>query len=427
MGVIPKDIDITVEAENGGIKLAEYIARTLNLREPVIFPKYGTAKISLKSGVEVKFVATRKERYDNSYDRNPTVSFVTLVEDIERRDFTVNSLLKNVATGEILDITGKGISDIKSGFIRTHISPDIIFSEDPLRMMRAIRFSVKYDWTMTDEVIDGIKRNVNRINIVSKDRIKDELDKIIKANKAHVAIPLMDEVGLLELIVPEMFALKGVSQDGRHHSEGDAYVHTLMVIKNMEREYPEIGLSAVWAAIAHDWGKKQTQTFDGAKIHFYGHEDVSSVLAEERMRDLKYPNEIVGKTKFLIKSHMRGHHADQWKDKAFRKFFREMGDHCDDLLALLKADSLSSIPEGGEASTKNFDVIQSKREEMSYPEIAAKKLPINGNDIISEFGVKGEDVGRILSVLRDMIDEFPEISTFRKEVVLGVLRSSRRI
>ena len=441
LGQVPKDLDIVVEYPDGGISFAKYLSNLLNLREPVIFPTYGTAKLELKQltfdgvdydvdGVELEFVQTRKEQYHED-SRKPETSHGTLMEDVERRGFTVNSLLKKIESGptmsvedaenkvlkgEILDLTGRGVEDIQNGIIRTPLDPDIIFSEDPLRVMRAIRFSVKYGWQMTDEVKEGIMKNLHRLPAVSMERIRDELDKIAKYGKMHKAIPLMQEMGLLQKIMPEMYALMGINQDKVHHSEGDAYVHTLAVIEALEKNNPNANISLVWAAIAHDWGKYLTQKIKEDRIHFYGHEDVSAALVEKRMRELKYPNDIIKKTVSLVQNHMRGHQSDQWTPKAYRNFYRDMGENFDDILALLQADEEGSRPETGVKSQKH-KTIREKMPSMSVEKIPQKPV-LNGNQII-ELLKKYNPQFKAGPIIKDIMNLQMEIITENPSILTG--------
>jgi len=317
----------------------------------------------------------------------------------------------------IRDRTGKGVEDIQNGVIRTPLDPDIIFREDPLRIIRAIRFAVKYGWEITPETFEGIKRNVHRVPIVSNERIKDELDKIGKARKFHKAILLMDELGILDKVLPEMADLKGVEQDKVHHSEGDAYVHTLLVIENLEKNLDhDPDMATIWAAISHDWGKAHTQEYKDDRIHFYGHEDVSAELIEKRMRELRYPNEVIEKAKFLATHHMRGHTAHEWGPKAYRKYFYDMGDNYNDILALLEADQNASIAESGEAKN-TYQLIRERMPEMTKVKIPEKPI-LNGNDIMSFFNLKpGPEIGVIQNIAKDLILDNPELIVEGNEVL----------
>jgi len=440
LGQIPKDLDIVVEYPQGGILFAQYLSKLLNLREPVIYPTFGTAQLRLKNisfdgvdyevdGVDLEFVQTRKEQYHEN-SRKPETEFGTLMEDVERRDLTVNSLLKTIDSGpsfsideakekikngEILDLTGYGISDMENGIIRTPLDPNIIFSEDPLRMMRAIRFSVRYGWKMTDEVMEGIKNNLDRLSTVSYERIRDELDKISKYGKMHLAIPLMEESGLLKKVMPEMHALIGVEQDARHHSEGDAYVHTLKVIEALEKNNPGSSPYLVWAAIAHDWGKLAKQTKNDGKIQFIGHEYVSAELIEKRMRQLKYPVKEIEKTVNLVKNHMRGHAAGDWKPATYNKFYRQMGDLFDDSLILLQADEDASVPESGEKKSNYRRIKETIENPTNQVRSIPKKPILDGNkimEIIRQYNPNykaGPAIGKVMSLQMDLIDENPSM------------------
>lgn len=425
LGKIPKDIDVVVAYPDGGIKLAEYIADTLDIRRPVIYPTYGTAQLVLPNGIDMEFVQTRKEQYHQD-SRKPETSFGTIQEDLGRRDYTVNTLLKSLSTGpligddvetakgdgRIIDLTGHAISDINNGIIRTAADPDITFSDDPLRMLRGIRFSVKYGWQMTDETKNGITRNVDRLSIVSQERIRDEIDKVIGYGKLHQAIPLMNEVGLLKRVFPELYDLQGVEQGKAHHAEGDAFVHTLLVVKTLEENYPGSSVPLVWAALAHDWGKKDTFSNENGSIHFYGHEDVSADLVVKRMKEMKYPNEIVEKTKRLVGNHMRSQGAYKWHPRSFRKFHREMGEDYEDVLKIMEADELAAISEEKGDDRYNFKYIREKTPEMITPKVTEKPL-LNGNEILAILrrfipNVKpGPIVGKVMAIQTDLLDEDP--------------------
>lgn len=425
LGKVPKDIDVVAAYPNGGVKLAEYISSVLNLRKPIIFPTYGTAQLVLPNGIGVEFVQTRKEQYHTD-SRKPETSFGTIQEDISRRDFTVNTLMKPLNAGPligddlkraknsgvIVDTTGIAFSDIQNGIIRTAAAPDITFSDDPLRMLRGIRFSVKYGWQMTDETKQGILRNLSRLSIVSKERVKEEIDKVIGYGKLHVALPLMDELGLLDLILPEFSALKGVKQGEKHHAEGDVFVHSLIAIQKLEERYPGSSIPVVWAMLAHDWGKKATFSNENGQIHFYGHEDVSAELVVQRMRELKYPNDVIEKTKRLVASHMRSQGAHKWNPKSFRKLHREMGDDYEDVLKIMEADELAAISEEKGETRYNFQHIRNKMPEMLTQKVTGKPL-LNGNeiiDILKKFipnAKPGPIVGKVMALQTEFLDENP--------------------
>jgi len=213
MGKTSHDIDIVVALPDGGIKLAEWLYSRLRLEHrPVTFPKFGTAMLSLDgvthngidlSGIEIEMVQTRAEKYDPN-SRKPVTSYGTLEQDVARRDLTINSLLKNLTTGEILDLTGKGLQDIKDGVIRTPMDPNETFDDDPLRILRAVRFTSRYDYAMTEDIQEAIAKNAERLKIISKERVKDELGKILTGDNSRVGIELLVDLGLLQYVVPQL-------------------------------------------------------------------------------------------------------------------------------------------------------------------------------------------------------------------------------
>ena len=215
LGKPSKDIDVTVEAHNGGIELAKYISEKLNIREPVIFPTFGTAKIQLPNGYEIEFVQTRTEEYMKG-SRKPQTSYGSLKDDVKRRDFTINTLLLDLTTGKILDVTGKGLNDLKQGIIRTPLDPDATFKDDPLRMMRAIRFSTKYGFELDDEIMPSLKKNAKELKNISMERIHDEFNKILLTDQPSKGLSILMDTGLLNQFIPELKDLRGLEQ-GKYH------------------------------------------------------------------------------------------------------------------------------------------------------------------------------------------------------------------
>ena len=265
MDIDAKDIDITIEAPRGGIEFAEWICKELKIYKsgtnPVIYPTYGTAKFTLRgikhnnvdlSSIAIECVMTRKEQYKDT-SRNPEVDYGTIEQDVFRRDLTVNSLLKDLTTGEIKDLTGKGIEDIKNGIVRTPIDPEIIFKEDPLRMLRAIRFTVKYNWKLPMYMIRALKNNAYRLEIISNERITDELNKMLVTKSPDKAIRLLQLTGLSKFIFPELDRLIKLKQNKYH--QWDAMKHVNMVLKQTQPD-----LITRLAALFHDIAKSTTKT-----------------------------------------------------------------------------------------------------------------------------------------------------------------------
>jgi putative nucleotidyltransferase with HDIG domain len=310
MGGIPKDIDVVVNEPQGGIKFTIWLAKKLGIYKensnPVTFPKFGTAKLSLAgviykgmdfSGEELEAVMPRSERYNDPNSRKPDVQYTDLNGDAMRRDATINAIYKNISTGQIYDPLG-GAEDIKRHIIKTPINPDEIYKDDALRMFRTIRFSTKFGWDLSPEVINGIKRNIYRLHNTSKERIRDELNKILISNNPTKGIRLLKDTGLLPYVAKELQQAVGMGQNKWH--KHDVFDHTMEVLKNTKPE-----LVQRLMALFHDIGKVATRSETPTGIHFYGHEDVGVDIVDRIMRELKYPSDLIDAVKIGVKNHMR--------------------------------------------------------------------------------------------------------------------------
>jgi poly(A) polymerase len=426
-GIDPKDIDLVVAMPDGGIKFAEWLTKKLGVYKkgsnPVVFPKFGTAKFVMTgvkhkgqdlSDLDIEAVMTRKEQYHDG-DRKPDVSPGTLKQDVERRDFTVNSLLKDLTTGEIKDLTGQGKADIKKGVVRTPLDPDVIFAEDPLRMLRAIRFTVKYGWDLPLFMIKSIKRNSRKINNISNERIRDELDKMLITKRPKQAMRLLKITGLLQHIMPEVQALVGVKQ-GKYHDK-DVWNHSLDVLEKVPPT-----LTKRMGALLHDVGKKATQQIVDDDVHFYTHEKVGAKLAGAILKRLRYPTDIAKKITTSIEHHMRlkrsGDKGEEISDKALRKVKRTIGDHLEDLLDIMDADNKSHS--GASTQDGQIDGIRMRLKDLDKDVPADVKLPIGGNDLI-KMGLKpGPEFKRILSKVQDAVDENPKLT---KQQAVAIVKS----
>jgi putative nucleotidyltransferase with HDIG domain len=424
LGLDPKDIDIVVEFPEGGIKFAEWVTKELGIYKsgsnPVIYPKYGTAKFNLRhvsykgydlSEIDIECVMTRKEQY-NSDSRNPTVDYGTIQQDVERRDLTVNSLLKDLTTGEILDLTGYGLSDIKNGIIRTPIYPEEIFKDDPLRMLRAIRFTVKYNWNLPMFMIRAMKDNAYRLKIISPERIKDELNKMLVTMKPATAIRLLQITGLSKYVFPELDLLIKLKQNKYH--QYDAMKHTLMVLSKT----PPVLITRL-SALFHDIAKPQTKSIIDNEIHFYKHEEISAQMAGDLMKRLKYPNSIIDPVVFAIDNHMRtkpfGKETELVSDKSLRKLQADLGDHLENVLDLIDADNNSHSPEHN--LTNQVQNIRTKLNTLNSTSPAKQvTLPITGNDVIKLTGFKpGKIIGDILDYVTDKWYDNPNMTKANAE------------
>jgi len=418
LGSEPKDIDLVVELPDGGIKFAEWVTKKLGIYKrgsnPVIYPKFGTAKFEFKGqehkgesldGIDIEVVMTRSEEYTRG-SRKPDVKPGTLKQDVERRDFTVNSLLKDLTTGEIKDLTGQGRTDLKKGVVRTPLNPDVIFSEDPLRMLRAIRFTSKYGWDLPLFMIKAIKKNAMKIGSISSERVRDELDKMLVTKRPKQAIRLMKVTGLLKHVMPELNDLSGVTQN-KHHDQ-NAFDHSMTVLEKV----PPV-LTKRLGALMHDIGKKATRSVVDSEVHFYRHEEVGAEIAKAIMKRLRYPNDVIDKVAKSIENHMRlktaGPEGQDISDKALRKLQRQMGDHLEDTLDIMDADNRSHAKDS--KMDNQITGIRKRLGGLNLPKGDDKiALPIDGKDLI-EMGFKpGPEFKKILARIQDEVDENPELT-----------------
>lgn len=413
LGLYAKDIDLVVEAPNGGIRLAQFLKSSLSFETTVVvYPKFGTAAVHVKNvsafgfdldGMEIECVMTRKEQYHND-TRKPDVQHGTLAEDVERRDFTVNSLLMRVVDSEILDLTGKGQDDIANGIIQTPLDPDIIFSEDPLRMLRAIRFAVKYGWELPSFMVKAISKNHQRMEIVSMERINVEFTKMMISPDPVRALRLLLDTNLVLFVIPELGDLGGVEQGKFHHL--DALEHTLSVVENTPSD-----LIVRLSAVLHDIAKSLTRVVLNGEVHFYKHDMVGAGMAISILQRLKFPTEIIKAVSKIVGHHMRTKaFGDEGRAsaKALRKLKADMGDLLEPFLTVVHADNVSHAPEHCLPNqVKNLrDKLDALSEEPTKP-----VLPISGNDIMEEFDLKpGKHIGEMLAIVKEEWFGNPELT-----------------
>ena len=418
LGIEPHDIDVVVDIKDGGILFLTWLAKKHGIYKeqssPVIFPTFGTAKLSLDginyagvdlSGIDIEAVMTRGETYSDG-SRKPEVHYDDLKTDTLRRDSTVNSLLKNVSTGEILDLTGQGISDIKNGILRTPLDPDITFSDDPLRMMRFIRQSNKFGWKIADDALEGIKRNASKLPNISNERIKDELTKILTSDTPVRGIRLLKDTGLLKYIIPEFEEAYEMTQNKYH--DKSVWEHTLDVVSKTPPD-----LITRLQSLFHDLGKVKTRTVVDDNIHFFGHENFSSDMARQVLERLKFPNNIIDAVCIGVKNHMRlkrsGENGEIASDKSLRKFVVDLGDHLESTLTLMAADN--SVHRGEYTNPNQIPGIRARIEKLKNT-IPAKnsKLPVTGEDLKALKIPAGPIYKEILDTIRDAIYENPNLT-----------------
>jgi poly(A) polymerase len=407
LGRLSKDIDFL--CVGSGIKLAKQVAGLIegevNL---VVFKSFGTAMIRFEDR-EIEFVGARKESYRRE-SRKPIVEDGTLEDDQKRRDFTINALaisLNKDNYGELID-PFNGVSDLKSKMIRTPQDPNITFSDDPLRMMRAIRFASQLTFDIAPDTFDAITKNKSRIEIVSMERITDELNKIILSPVPSYGFKLLFYSGLLEIIFPELVALKG-TETINNKSHKDNFYHTLKVLDNVAEGSKDLWLR--WAAILHDIAKPLTKRYDPkAGWTFHGHEERGARMVPHIFRKFKLPmNEKMKYVQKLVRLHLRPISlvSDKITDTAVRRLLFETGDIVEDLMLLVRADITSRDTVKVQRFLSNFDKVDKKFQEVEEKDkIRNFQPPVSGEDIMATFNIKpSKIVGDIKEEIREAILE----------------------
>lgn len=383
------DLDVVAESESG-LELAKAFAAEVGAPRPVLFERYGTAQVRWGDRL-VEFVSAREESYAVD-SRKPDVRPASLEEDLLRRDFTVNTLLMDL-DGQVHDPLGKGLADLEARILRTPRDPVHTFDDDPLRMLRAVRLAAQLGFSLDPSLIPAMRGLVDRLRppVLSTQRVGDELRKMLLSERPKLALELMDEGGLLEVVLPELAACKGVAQGGYHTH--DVFGHTLLAVQNAPAD-----LTVRLAALFHDVGKPSTATPDGA---FHGHDFEGARIAEEALRRLRFPNQEAERVAKLVQLHLRPvFYESDWKDAAIRRLAAAAGELLEPLMSLARADiAASAYPQ-----PEKLDELRRRLDEVLAERPSRLRLPVSGSDIMRVRGLAaGPEVGRMKERLAELV------------------------
>ena len=403
LGKLSNDIDIMVEGD--GILFAKKLAGKLNIGVTVDYDKFGTALIPHPE-VGIEIATARKENYDSN-SRKPIVSSSTVSEDMSRRDFTINAIAASILPDSFGDLYDpfKGIQDLQKGLIITPLDPDDTFSDDPLRMLRAVRFASQLQYDIAPTLLDSISRNLKRLEIISWERIRDEIIKSLSTDKPSIAFYHMKDTGLLSYVFPELDLMSGVDViDNKTHK--DVFIHTLQVVDNSAKLTTKMEVR--FAALVHDIAKPRTKRFDQKKgWTFHGHDELGRRMLKEVAMRMKLSNDLRDYLMLLTKLHLRPITLAMQgiTDSAIRRVMAEAGENIDDLMTLCRADITTKNPNKVKKYMGNFERVEHLMQDVKLrDEMRSFQSPIRGEEIMKIFNLKpGHQVGTIKKAIEDAI------------------------
>lgn len=418
----PQTEDLDLVTELSALELARLLfEKGVSSVPPVTYPRFGTAMVRV-DGHTVELATARRESYAPD-SRKPFTEPGSLQDDALRRDFTVNALLLNIHTNEIRDPLGSGFGHLVNKILQTPLNPDDTFADDPLRMLRAVRFRWKLGFQPALGLYEAIRANRGRLRIVSGERIREELMRMLALKDADRALQDLLETGLLEQFAPELAEMAGVEQGGYHHL--DVWRHTLLALRNASPCEPVLAL----AILFHDAGKPRTRSVDAqGNVRFFGHEAASAEIARAVMERLRFSNAEIDAVCLLVKNHMRLTAASEVSPSAARRLIRDLGDNLDRLLDLVEAD-ISALRPG----VKAMDVAELRARLHEIAAVTPKETlvsPLNGREIMELFGLReGREVGRIKQLLSEMVIEgriAPNDKEAAKQAAILILRGENK-
>lgn len=398
-----KDLDFVVIGD--AMRFADRLQKNLRLRTLVRYPRFGTF-MTRYYGYQLEFVNAREESYDDN-SRKPVTKTADLYTDLSRRDFTINTLAMHIGgkdSGKIID-RYNGKKHIKKRIIKTPLDPLQTFSDDPLRMLRAIRFATRFGFTIEQDTFDGIVNTADRLTIVSQERITDEFNKILLADKPSIGLNMLNDSGLMKIILPEMDSMKGVEQKDKYHHK-DVFHHTLEVVDNIAVHTDKLELRL--AALFHDIGKPRTKRFnEESGWTFHGHEVVGRRMAGAILKRMRYSVDIIEYVKKLVDLHLRPMNlvSEEVTDSAVRRLIFTAADDVDDLMTLCRADITSKNPRRVKRYFANYDQVIIKMAEVEERDrLRNFQPPVSGNEIMEIFGLQpGPKVGKIKKFIEEAI------------------------